>query len=72
MAHPDAETRADVADAEEDRFQVLYQANHARRRPGTYSGPGLGNGRPRLTRTGSSRCGTGSSFKADGGLDPMS
>jgi hypothetical protein len=27
MAHPDAETRADVADAEEDRFQVLYQAN---------------------------------------------
>jgi hypothetical protein len=27
MAHPDAETRADVADAEEDRFQVLYQTN---------------------------------------------
>jgi hypothetical protein len=27
MAHPDAETRADVADAEEDRFQALYRAN---------------------------------------------
>jgi hypothetical protein len=27
MSHPDAETRADVADAEEDRFQALYRAN---------------------------------------------
>jgi hypothetical protein len=27
MAQPDAETRADVADAEEDRFQALYRAN---------------------------------------------
>jgi hypothetical protein len=27
MTHADAETRADLADAEEDRFQALHRAN---------------------------------------------